>query len=31
MPEGPEIRIMSDYINHHSNKRKFTKLYHVEK
>jgi endonuclease VIII-like 1 len=31
MPEGPEIRIMSDYINHHSKKRKFTKLYHVEK
>ena len=31
MPELAEVRIMSDYINHHSNKRKFTKLYHVEK
>lgn len=31
MPELAELRIMQDYINHHSNKRKFTKLYHVEK
>ena len=31
MPELAEIKIMSDYINHHSKKRKFTKLYHVEK
>ena len=31
MPELAEVRIMSDYINHHSKKRKFTKLYHVEK
>jgi len=31
MPELAEIKIMSDYINHHSSKRKFKKLYHVEK
>jgi hypothetical protein len=31
MPEGPELKIMSDYINHHSKDRTFTKLYHVEK
>jgi len=31
MPEGPEIKIMSDYINHHSKDRTFKKLYHVEK
>jgi endonuclease VIII-like 1 len=31
MPELAEIKIMTDYINHHSKKRKFTKLYHVEK
>ena len=31
MPELAEIKIMSDYINHHSKRRKFTKLYHVEK
>ena len=31
MPELAEVRIMSDYINHHSKKRKFTKLYHVLK
>jgi len=31
MPELAEIKIMSDYINHHSKRRKFSKLYHVEK
>ena len=31
MPEIAEVRIMSDYINHHSKDRTFTKLYHVEK
>lgn len=31
MPEGPEVKIMSDYINQNSKDRKFTKLYHVEK
>ena len=31
MPEGPEIKIMSDYINYHSKDKIFTKLYHVEK
>jgi endonuclease VIII-like 1 len=31
MPELAELRIMQDYINHHSKKRKFTKLYHVQK
>lgn len=31
MPEGPEIKIMSDYINHHSKNRTFAKLFHVEK
>jgi hypothetical protein len=31
MPEGPEIKIMSDYINSHSKNRTFKKLYHVEK
>lgn len=31
MPEGPEIRIMSDYINHVSQDKIFNKSYHVEK
>jgi endonuclease VIII-like 1 len=31
MPEGPELKIMSDYINHNVKDKKFTKLYHVEK
>ena len=31
MPEGPELRIMSDYINKHSKDKTFTKVYHVEK
>lgn len=31
MPELAEIKIMSDYINHHSLNRTFTKAYHVEK
>ena len=31
MPELSELKIMSDYINHHSKDRTFTKLYHVEK
>lgn len=31
MPELAEIKIMSDYINHHSQDKTFTKSYHVEK
>lgn len=31
MPEAPEVRIMSDYINLHSKDKTFTKLYHVER
>jgi endonuclease VIII-like 1 len=31
MPEAPEIRIMSDFINQNSKDQKFKKLYHVEK
>lgn len=31
MPEGPELKIMSNYINHNSRDRIFTKLYYVEK
>jgi len=31
MPEGPEIRIMSDFINQNTKDKTFTKLYHVEK
>lgn len=31
MPELAEIKIMSNYINHISKDKKFTKLYHVEK
>jgi endonuclease VIII-like 1 len=31
MPEGPEIRIMSDFINHTVEKRKFKSAFHVKK
>lgn len=31
MPELAELKIMSDYINHHSKDKTFTKVYHVEK
>jgi len=31
MPEGPELRIMSDFINESSKDRTFTNLFHVEK
>ena len=31
MPEGPEIRIMSNYINHVAKDKVFSKLYYVEK
>lgn len=31
MPEGPEVKIMSDFINQNSKNKTFTKLYHVEK
>lgn len=31
MPEGPEVKILSDYINHHSKGKTFTKVYHVQK
>lgn len=31
MPEGPEIRIMNDFINHQSSDHKFVKAYHVAK
>ena len=31
MPEAPEIRIMSDFINQNSKSNKFKKLFHVEK
>jgi hypothetical protein len=31
MPEAPEIRIMSDFINQNSKNNKFKKLFHVEK
>ncbi len=31
MPEGPELKIMSDYINQNVKDKTFTKLYHVEK
>ena len=31
MPELAELKIMQDYINHHSKERRFKKLYHVEK
>lgn len=31
MPEGPEIRVMSDFVNHNSKNHKFKKLYHVAK
>lgn len=31
MPEGPELKIMQDYINQNVKKKKFSKLYHVEK
>lgn len=31
MPELPEIKIMSDYINYHSKDRVFKKFYHVER
>ena len=31
MPELPEVKIMSNYINYHCNDKKFTKIYNVEK
>ncbi len=31
MPEAPEIRIMSDFINQNSKNHKFVNLYHVQK
>lgn len=31
MPEGPEVRIMSEYINDNVSEKTFTKLFHVEK
>lgn len=31
MPELAELKIMADYINHHSNDKIFNKSYHVEK
>lgn len=31
MPEGPELKIMQDYINQNVESKKFSKLYHVEK
>ena len=31
MPEAPEIRIMSDFINQNAKDHQFSKLYHVEK
>ncbi len=31
MPEGPEIRIMSDYVNHVCQDKKFIDAYHVQK
>lgn len=31
MPELPEIKIMSDFINQNSENRTFSKIYHVEK
>jgi endonuclease VIII-like 1 len=31
MPEIAEVRIMSEYVNHYSEGKKFKKLYHVEK
>lgn len=31
MPEGPEVRIMSEYINDNVKEKKFSKLFHVEK
>jgi endonuclease VIII-like 1 len=31
MPELAEIKICSDYINHHSKGKTFTKVYHVQK
>lgn len=31
MPEAPEIRIMSDFINQNSKNFRFKKLFHVEK
>lgn len=31
MPEGPELKIMSDFINEKSKDKTFSKLYHVEK
>ena len=31
MPEAPEIRIMSDFINQNSKDFRFKKLFHVEK
>lgn len=31
MPEHAELRIMSDFINHHSSGKTFKKIYHVEK
>lgn len=31
MPEGPELKIMSDFINEKSQDKTFSKLYHVEK
>jgi endonuclease VIII-like 1 len=31
MPEIAEVRIMSEYVNHHSKDKTFKKIYHVEK
>lgn len=31
MPEGPELRIMSDYINQNCSEKIFTDIFHVEK
>jgi len=31
MPEISEVRIMSEYVNHYSEGKKFKKIYHVEK
>jgi endonuclease VIII-like 1 len=31
MPEGPELKIMADYINHNTKRKTFNKSYHVLK
>ena len=31
MPEGPELKIMADYINHNTKTKKFNKSFHVLK